>query len=270
MHYLARVPGHAGRARPIRHRSPRAAAAHDPWRYQDLRHRRRADGTRRHRARRDDLPHGPRVSLALRDVRPLALHDSRTTRRAGAIPAQIEARAGALAGSAASVITRVKLYNASNFFDPARRARERLRRHRAHHDVGGLEQVIVESHPSLIGERVDRFLEALGGRAPRSRHGPRDRASGRARRAQQAHDRRRLRATPRRCCDAAACRSASFCSSRRRSCRAEEQDDWLLALRRVRRGMRRVRHFVDSRRAPATATMEALTAQKLFVAADAS
>ena len=29
--------------------------------------------------------------------------------------------------------------------------------------LAGLEQVIVESHPSLIGARVDRFVDALGG-----------------------------------------------------------------------------------------------------------
>src|SRR4029077_13278030 len=30
--------------------------------------------------------------------------------------------------------------------------------------AGDVEQVVVESHPSLIGERVERFLETLDGR----------------------------------------------------------------------------------------------------------
>ena len=79
---------------------------------------------------------------------------------AGAIPEQVAAARRAWRERGEQV-SRLKLYNASNFFDP-RAVPER--------DYGaivaqlaGLDQVIVESHPSLIGARVDRFLDALGG-----------------------------------------------------------------------------------------------------------
>jgi radical SAM enzyme (TIGR01210 family) len=79
----------------------------------------------------------------------------------GAIPAQIRA-ARRQWRDAGDVISRLKLYNASNFFDP---------RAVPPGDYGDIveasedvEQVIVESHPSLIGERVERFLDALNGR----------------------------------------------------------------------------------------------------------
>jgi uncharacterized Fe-S cluster-containing MiaB family protein len=80
---------------------------------------------------------------------------------AGAIPTQIRS-ARQLWRSQGEVVTRVKLYNASNFFDP------RAVPAGDYGDVaaaaGDVEQVIVESHPSLIGERVERFIEALDGR----------------------------------------------------------------------------------------------------------
>jgi len=79
---------------------------------------------------------------------------------AGAIPEQVAA-ARRVWRERGEQVSRLKLYNASNFFDP-RAVPER--------DYGaivaqlaGLDQVIVESHPSLIGARVDRFLDALGG-----------------------------------------------------------------------------------------------------------
>ena len=79
---------------------------------------------------------------------------------AGAIPAQVEAglRVWRERGEQ---ISRLKLYNASNFFDP--RAVPERDYGAIGAQLGGLEQVIVESHPSLIGARVDRFLDALGG-----------------------------------------------------------------------------------------------------------
>jgi archaeosine synthase beta-subunit len=78
----------------------------------------------------------------------------------GAIPAQIEA-ARAVWRERSNAISRLKLYNASNFFDPrAVPEADYPAIARLLHD---LDQVIVESHPSLVGSRVDRFLEALGG-----------------------------------------------------------------------------------------------------------
>src|ERR1700724_3665437 len=80
---------------------------------------------------------------------------------AGAIPAQITAARLALDQQRDNV-TRIKLYNAGSFFDP-------LAVPEGDYDdiagqLGGLVRVIVESHPALIGDRVDRFLEALNRR----------------------------------------------------------------------------------------------------------
>jgi archaeosine synthase beta-subunit len=77
---------------------------------------------------------------------------------AGAIPAQIAAARRALA-ERGEAVTQMKLYNASNFFDP----------HAVPDDDYGpiatalrpLERVVVESHPALIGDRVTRFLDEL-------------------------------------------------------------------------------------------------------------
>ena len=78
----------------------------------------------------------------------------------GAIPAQIAA-ARAVWRDRFDAVTRLKLYNASNFFDP--RAVPETDYPAIAHQLRDLDQVIVESHPSLIGSRVDRFLEALDG-----------------------------------------------------------------------------------------------------------
>jgi radical SAM enzyme (TIGR01210 family) len=82
---------------------------------------------------------------------------------AGAIPAQIAAARQALAARGASIAS-VKLYNAGSFFDP-----------RAVPDgdydaiagrLSGLDRVIVESHPALVGPRTTRFMDALARAAP--------------------------------------------------------------------------------------------------------
>jgi archaeosine synthase beta-subunit len=76
----------------------------------------------------------------------------------GAIAAQIASARKALEARSETV-THIKLYNASNFFDPHAVPESDY--------VGiatalkGLERVVVESHPVLIGDRVDRFLDAL-------------------------------------------------------------------------------------------------------------
>jgi radical SAM enzyme (TIGR01210 family) len=80
----------------------------------------------------------------------------------GAIPAQLTAARQAIAAERGCV-TQIKLYNSGSFFDP-----------RAVPDVDyeaiaalleGFERVIVESHPALIGPRLDRFVGALWRRA---------------------------------------------------------------------------------------------------------
>ena len=78
---------------------------------------------------------------------------------AGAIPAQIRS-ARATWNERGEAISRIKLYNASNFFDP--RAVPESDYAAIAEQVAGLDQVIVESHPSLVGDRVDRFRDAVG------------------------------------------------------------------------------------------------------------
>ena len=78
----------------------------------------------------------------------------------GAIPAQLAA-ARQLWREAREPITRVKLYNASNFFDP--RAVPEADYPAIALELGDIDRVIVESHPSLIGPRVERFTSVLAG-----------------------------------------------------------------------------------------------------------
>ncbi len=77
---------------------------------------------------------------------------------AGAIPRQIAAARQAL-GTRPPVVTTIKLYNAGSFFDP-----------RAVPDgdydaiaaaLTGLERVVVESHPALVGPRTMRLRDVL-------------------------------------------------------------------------------------------------------------
>lgn len=72
----------------------------------------------------------------------------------GAIPAQVAAARRQTGGA-----TVMKLYNAGSFFDP--RAVPEADYDEIAAQLAGLERVIVESHPALIGPRVDRFLDAL-------------------------------------------------------------------------------------------------------------
>lgn len=76
----------------------------------------------------------------------------------GAIPGQI-ADARRVLETQGRAVRQMKLYNASNFFDPHAVPPE---------DYGAiaaalveLDLVVVESHPALIGQQVDRFLDAL-------------------------------------------------------------------------------------------------------------
>jgi archaeosine synthase beta-subunit len=87
---------------------------------------------------------------------------------AGAIPAQIAAAwEGIRAADSSSKVSAMKLYNAGSFFDP--RAVPESDYDAIAAQVAGLERVIVESHPALIGARVDRFLGALAAQSEANR-----------------------------------------------------------------------------------------------------
>ncbi len=77
----------------------------------------------------------------------------------GAIAAQVAAARSDLAGTSPA-ITAIKLYNAGSFFDP--RAVPDADYDDIAAALAGLSRVVVESHPSLIGGRVDRLLDSLG------------------------------------------------------------------------------------------------------------
>ena len=158
MHYITPYPATpAERDRFIRDlRHPRPP--HDPWRYQDL-------AIDDEMTDRGGVARVGTVFLTGREcpwrcaMCDLWQHTTREDTPAGAIPAQIDA---ALASwhERDERISRIKLYNASNFFDP--RARPESDYAAIGARVSGLEQVVVESHPSLVGDRVSRFRDAIG------------------------------------------------------------------------------------------------------------
>jgi radical SAM enzyme (TIGR01210 family) len=78
----------------------------------------------------------------------------------GAIGAQLGA-ARRLLDSEPGGIHRLKLYNAGSFFDPRAVPEDDYEEIAAR--LSGLAHIIVESHPRLIGARVDRLLAALDG-----------------------------------------------------------------------------------------------------------
>lgn len=75
---------------------------------------------------------------------------------AGAIPVQI---AAALKDTHSRFPRTVKLYNAGSFFDP--RAVPEADYDSIALQLQGLDRVIVESHPALVGPRVDAFMQSL-------------------------------------------------------------------------------------------------------------
>jgi len=88
----------------------------------------------------------------------------------GAIPHQIREALRASGASGASGAGRargrprhIKLYNAGSFFDPRAVPPDDYRAIAA--AVAGFSTVIVESHPALIGPRVDAWLDALAAEA---------------------------------------------------------------------------------------------------------
>ena len=76
----------------------------------------------------------------------------------GAIAAQVEAARRAISTSR-DPVSQMKLYNAGSFFDP--RAVPEGDYDAVAASLAGLTRVIVECHPSLVGPRTARFLEAL-------------------------------------------------------------------------------------------------------------
>ena len=78
----------------------------------------------------------------------------------GAIPAQLDQLlAGLDARPEEPSPTVVKLYNAGSFFDP--RAVPVSDYHAIAARLAEFDHVVVESHPALVGPRIDRFREAL-------------------------------------------------------------------------------------------------------------
>ena len=92
-------------------------------------------------------------------------HTTTTDTPSGAIPAQLMAARDAL-GAGLPFTRQIKLYNAGSFFDP--RAVPESDYDPIARLLQGFERVIVESHPALVGRRVDRFVDALERHRPPS------------------------------------------------------------------------------------------------------
>lgn len=136
-------------------REPRPA--HDPWRHQGLivEDERTAQGGRARMATVLLTGRECPWRCAMCDLWTFTIEGDTP---AGAIPAQVAAARSALRAAPVPV-TGMKLYNAGSFFDP--RAVPEGDYDAVAAELSGLSRVIVESHPSLVGPRVDRFLEAL-------------------------------------------------------------------------------------------------------------
>jgi archaeosine synthase beta-subunit len=136
-------------------RPPRAS--HDPWRAQGLlvEDERTAGGT---------VERVATVLLTGRECRwrcvmcDLWRYTTEGDTPRGAIASQVADARRTLDESGESV-RQLKLYNASSFFDPLAVPVEDYEAVAG--NVAGLSRVIVESHPSLVGERTRRFLDAL-------------------------------------------------------------------------------------------------------------
>lgn len=138
-------------------RSPRSPL--DPWRYQNV----VVEDERTHTGA---VARVATVFLTGREcpwrcaMCDLWQYTTRTDTPAGAIPAQVAA-ARLMLDEQQEAVAQMKLYNAGNFFDP--RAVPQGDYESIAVTLAGIDRVIVESHPALIGSRVDRFLEALNG-----------------------------------------------------------------------------------------------------------
>ena len=139
----------------VERRGPRPA--HDPWQYQDVivEDERTAEGT------------PARVATVLLTGREcpwrcamcdLWRYTTPADTPPGSIPRQIAAAVAALHEEQRRP-TVIKLYNAGSFFDPRAVPAEDYEAIAA--ALSGFSRVVVESHPALIGPRVDRLLDAL-------------------------------------------------------------------------------------------------------------
>jgi archaeosine synthase beta-subunit len=137
------------------HRGTRPA--HDPWHHQGLivEDERTADGTHARIATVFLTGRECPWRCAMCD---LWRYTTLTDTPRGAIPAQIAAARDTLSGEGARV-SAIKLYNAGSFFDP--RAVPVQDYDAIAEALDGFSRVVVESHPALVGPRVDRFLAAL-------------------------------------------------------------------------------------------------------------
>jgi archaeosine synthase beta-subunit len=81
----------------------------------------------------------------------------------GAIPHQIGLAIQDLCAASEPFPTLLKLYNAGSFFDP--RAVPAADYEAIASGVARFNQVVVESHPAMVGERVERFAAALRSRS---------------------------------------------------------------------------------------------------------
>lgn len=77
----------------------------------------------------------------------------------GALPTQVRHALAEMRHAPGGVPAHVKLYNAGSFFDP--RAVPESDYDALADVLAGVSRVIVESHPSLVGPRVDRWQRAL-------------------------------------------------------------------------------------------------------------
>jgi len=149
-------PGPAARDRFVLDRRPQRPA-HDPWRAQGLlvEDEPAADGT---------IARVATVFLTGREcpwrcvMCDLWQHTIEGDTPRGAIAAQVGAARTTLDASGERV-DQMKLYNAGSFFDP--RAVPEDDYHAVAAGLDGFSRIVVESHPSLVGARTDRFLHAL-------------------------------------------------------------------------------------------------------------
>jgi archaeosine synthase beta-subunit len=139
----------------LERRGPRIE--HDPWRYQGLvvEDERTEQGSRARVATVFLTGRECPWRCAMCDLWRYTTVDDTP---AGTIPAQVMAARSALRDEP-SRVTGMKLYNAGSFFDP--RAVPEADYDAVAVALAGLSRVIVESHPALVGRRVDRLLAAL-------------------------------------------------------------------------------------------------------------
>lgn len=139
----------------LERRGPRPR--HDPWRYQGL-------IVEDERTEHGTVARMATVLLTGREcpwrcaMCDLWTYTIETDTPRGAIPAQVSAARQTL-GSKEGAVSGMKLYNAGSFFDP--RAVPEADYDAVAEALAGLSRVIVESHPALVGPRVDRFMRAL-------------------------------------------------------------------------------------------------------------